>query len=82
MAIQVETPNSLSDWLGRRDNIQLMRSMHGVNVGHVRVGSGEYVNVTKQNLSQLFIFLLGRVGADISVFIRPAQEYWFQGIHS
>ena len=32
MAIQVETPYSLSNWPGRRDYIQLMRSMSGVNV--------------------------------------------------
>ena len=72
MAIQVETPYSLFDWLGRRDNIQLMRSMRGVNASHVRVGSGKYFNVTKKNLLQLFFFLLGHEGDDISVFIRPA----------
>ena len=69
MVIRVETPYSLSDWPCRRDNIQLMRSMRGANVGHVRVGPSEYVNVTKQNLLQLFFFLFGREGADISVFI-------------
>ena len=36
----------------------------------------------KKNLSQLLFFLLGREGADISVFIRSAQEYLFEGIHS
>ena len=77
MAIRVQMPYSLSDWPGKRDNIQLIRSMRGVNAGHVRVGPGEYVNVTKQNLPQLLFFLFGSEGADISVFIRPAQEYWF-----
>ena len=82
MAIQVETPYSLYDWPGRRDNIQLMRNMRGANAGHVRVGPGEYVNVTKQNLPQLFFFLFRCEGADIGVFIQLAQEYWFQGIHN
>ena len=75
MAIRVETPYSLSDWPGRWDDIQLMGSMRGANVGHIRMGPGEYVNVTKQNLPQLFFFLFRQEGADISVFIRPAQEY-------
>ena len=55
-----------------------MGSMCGANVGYARVGPGEYVNVTKKNLSQLFFFLIrqeGQEGADISVFIWPAQEY-------
>ena len=75
MAIQVETPYSLFDWPGRRDDIQLMRSMRRANADHVRVGPGEYVNVTKKNLSQLFFFLFRQEGDDISVFIRPTQDY-------
>ena len=75
MSIMVETPYSLSDWPGRRDDIQLMGSMRGANAGHVRVGSGEYVNVTKQDLPQLFFFLVRQEGANISEFIRPAQGY-------
>ena len=71
----METPYSLSDRLGRRDDVQLMRSMRGVNVSHVRVGPSEYIDVTKQNLPQLFFFLSGQEGADISVFVRLAQEY-------
>ena len=76
MAIQVETTYFLSDWSYRRDYIQLMRSMRRVNAGHVRMGPGEYVNVIKQNLLQLLFFFFGREGADISVLIWPAQEYW------
>ena len=72
MAIRVEKPYSLSDWPGRRDDIHLMRSMRGANVGHVQVGPGEYVNVTKQNLPQFFFFLFRHEGADIRVFIWPA----------
>ena len=57
MAIRVKTPYSLSNWSGRRGNIQFMGSMHGTNVGHVRVGPGKYINITEQNLLQLFFFL-------------------------
>ena len=71
----METPYSLSDRPGRRDDIQLMRSMHGANASHVRVGPGEYIDVTKQNLSQSFFLLSGQKGANVSVFIWPAQEY-------
>ena len=71
----METPYSLSDRPGKRDDIQLMRSMRGANANHVRVGPGEYIDVTKKNLPQLFFLLSGQEGADISVFIRPAQEY-------
>ena len=72
MAIRVETPYSLYDWPGRRDDIQLMKSMRGANVGHVRIGLSEYVNVSNQNLPQLFFFPFRQEGADIGVFIRPA----------
>ena len=51
-----------------------MRSMCGANAGHVRMGPGEYVNVTKKNLPQLFLFLFRQEGVDISVFIRPAKS--------
>ena len=68
-------PYSLSDRSGRWDDIQLVRSMRGANASHVRVGLGEYINVTKKNLLQSFFLLSGQEGANISVFIRPAQEY-------
>ena len=71
----METPYSLSDRPGRQDDIQLMRSMRGANASHVRMGPGEYIDVIKKNLPQLFFLLFGQKGADISVFIRPAQEY-------
>ena len=71
----METPSSLSDRPGRRDDIHLMRSMHKANASHVRVGPGEYIDVTKQNLPYSFFLLYGQEGANISVFIRPAQEY-------
>ena len=71
----METPYSLFDRPGRRDYIKLMRSMRGANASHVRVGPGQYINVTKKNLVQLFFLLFGQEGADISVFIRPSQEY-------
>ena len=57
-----------------------MRSMREANVDYVRVGPGEYVNVSKKNLPQLFSFLFGCEGADISVLIWPAQEYWLGSI--
>ena len=71
----METPYSFSDRPGRRDDIQLMRNMRGVNACYVRVGPGEYIDVTKQNLPQSFFLLSGQEGANISVFIRPTQEY-------
>ena len=49
MAVRVEMPYSLFDRLGRRDDIQLMRSMRGDNACHVRMGPSEYINVIKQN---------------------------------
>ena len=68
----METPYSLSDLPSRRDDIHLMRSMHGANYSHVQVGPGKYIDVIKQNLPQLFFILSGQEGADISAFIRPA----------
>ena len=71
----METPYPLSDRPGRWDDIQLMRSMRKANVSHVRVGPGEYIDVTKKNLPQSFFLLSGQEGANKSVFIWPAQEY-------
>ena len=71
----METPYSLSDQPGRRDDIHLMRSMRGANASHVRVGPGEYIDVTKKNLPQSFFLLFRQEGANVSVFIWPAQEY-------
>ena len=71
----MKTPYSLSDRPGRQGDIQLMRSMRGANASHVRVGSGEYIDVIKQNISQSFSLLSGQERANISVFIRPAHEY-------
>ena len=68
----MEMSYSLSNRLGRWDDIQLMRSICGANDNHVRVGLGEYIDVTKKNLPQLFFLLSGQEGADIRVFIRPA----------
>ena len=68
----METPYSLSDRPGRRDGIQLMRSMHGANDCHVRMGLGEYIDVTKKNLLQLFFLLSEQEGFDISFLIRLA----------
>ena len=68
----METPYFLSDRPSRRDDIQLMRSMRGANASHVRMGPSEYIDVTKQNLPQLFFLLSGQEGANINVFFRPA----------
>ena len=75
MSVRIEAPYSLSDRPGRRDDIQPMRSMRGADASHVRVGPGEYINITKQDLSQSFFLFPGHEGANISVLIRPAQGY-------
>ena len=75
MAIRVETPYSLSDWFDIRDDIKLVRSMRGANADRVQMGPGKRVNATKQNLPQLFFLLFIQEGAEISVLIRPTQEY-------
>ena len=75
MSVRVEVPYAFYDWPGRWDDIQPMRSMRGVNASHVQVGPSEYINVTKQDLPQSLFLFLGHEGANISVLIRPAEEY-------
>ena len=51
-----------------------MGSMCGADASHVRVGPGEYIDVTKKNMLQLFFLFFGQEGANISVFFGPLRS--------
>ena len=74
--------HSLSNGSGGWENVQLVGSVYGAHLCHVRVDLGEYVSVGLQYFLQSGPFLFGEEGTNVGAFFRAIYEHGLQGIYS